>query len=61
MKFYNLITDIYEYAWGESFHFAPRHKNESFEASIARHEHYLAQKLGACRARACKSEHTLCS
>lgn len=46
VKFYNLITDIYEYAWGESFHFAPRHKNESFEASIARHEHYLAQKLG---------------
>lgn len=45
VKFYNLITDIYEYAWGESFHFAPRHKSESFPASIARHEHYLAQKL----------------
>lgn len=45
VKFYNLITDIYEYAWGECFHFAPRHKSESFPASIARHEHYLAQKL----------------
>lgn len=46
VKFYNLITDMYEYAWGESFHFAPRHKGESFPASIARHEHYLSQKLG---------------
>lgn len=46
VKFYNLITDIYEYAWGESFHFAPRYTGESFLASIARHEHFLARKLG---------------
>jgi len=43
--FYNMVTDIYEFGWGESFHFAPRHKWESFSASIARHEMYLAHKL----------------
>lgn len=37
-KFYSLITDFYEYGWGESFHFAAREKGESFEASIIRQE-----------------------
>jgi len=44
-SFYNLVTDIYEFGWGESFHFAPRHKWESFAASIARHEMYLSHKI----------------
>jgi len=44
--FYNMVTDIYEMGWGESFHFAPRHKWETFNASIARHEMLLAHKLG---------------
>ena len=22
--YYDLVTDFYEYGWGESFHFAPR-------------------------------------
>jgi len=44
--FYNMVTDIYEFGWGQSFHFAPRHKWESFSASIARHEMFLAHKLG---------------
>jgi len=43
--FYNMVTDIYEFGWGQSFHFAPRHKWESFESSIARHEMWLAYKL----------------
>jgi len=43
--FYDLATDFYEFGWGHSFHFAPRHKWESFEASIARHEMWLAYKL----------------
>jgi len=43
--FYDLATDFYEFGWGHSFHFAPRHKWESFEASIARHEMWLASKL----------------
>jgi len=41
-----MVTDIYEMGWGESFHFAPRHKWETFDASIARHEMYLAHRLG---------------
>jgi sterol 24-C-methyltransferase len=44
--YYDLVTDFYEYGWGQSFHFAPRYKGETLEASIARHEHYLALRLG---------------
>lgn len=44
-SFYTLVTEFYEKGWGQSFHFAPRFNGESFEASIARHEHYLALKL----------------
>ena len=44
--YYDLVTDFYEYGWGKSFHFAPRVLGESFEASLARHEHYLAHMLG---------------
>jgi len=43
--YYDLATDFYEYAWGTSFHFAPRNNFESLPASIARHEHFLALKL----------------
>jgi len=45
-NFYDLVTDFYEFGWGHSFHFAPRNKWESFEASIARHEMWLAYKMG---------------
>jgi sterol 24-C-methyltransferase len=45
-NYYDLITDFFEYGWGLSFHFAPRRQGESFAASIARHEHWLAHKLG---------------
>jgi sterol 24-C-methyltransferase len=45
VDFYNMVTQFYEFGWGESFHFAPRHKWESFAASIARHEMLLAHKL----------------
>ena len=44
--YYDLVTDFYEYGWGSSFHFAPRVPGESFKASLARHEHYLAHMLG---------------
>ena len=26
-----MITDFYEYGWGQSFHFAPRNRGESFD------------------------------
>jgi sterol 24-C-methyltransferase len=44
--YYDLVTDIYERGWGESFHFAPRVKGEPFDASIKRHQHYIAARLG---------------
>lgn len=44
--YYSLVSDFYEIGWGQSFHFAPRFKEETFEASLARHEHYMALQLG---------------
>lgn len=45
-SFYDLVTDFYEYGWGQSFHFAPRKQGETFEESIYRSEHFLGLKLG---------------
>ena len=45
-NFYDLVTEFYERGWGQSFHFAPRFDGEEFMASIVRHEHFLALKLG---------------
>jgi sterol 24-C-methyltransferase len=45
-RFFNLVTDFYEYGWGQSFHFAPRHRGEEFAASIVRSELYVALRLG---------------
>lgn len=44
--YYDLVTDFFEYGWGRSFHFAPRAPHESFKASLARHEHYMAHSIG---------------
>jgi sterol 24-C-methyltransferase len=44
-SFYDLVTNFYEWGWGHSFHFAPRNHWETWEASIARHEMYLAHRL----------------
>lgn len=41
----SFLLDFYEYGWGQSFHFAPRYTNETFAASLARHEHYLGLVL----------------
>ncbi len=45
-NFYDLVTDFYEYGWGQSFHFCRFYKGEAFDQAIARHEHYLSAKLG---------------
>ncbi|QPG74814.1 Delta(24)-sterol C-methyltransferase [Brettanomyces nanus] len=45
-QYYNLVTDFYEYGWGSSFHFSTFYKGEPFHQAIARHEHYLALKMG---------------
>jgi sterol 24-C-methyltransferase len=44
--FYNLVTDFYEWGWGQSFHFGPRWHNETFLESIKRIEYYLCLRLG---------------
>ncbi|CZR63704.1 sterol 24-C-methyltransferase (Delta(24)-sterol C-methyltransferase) [Phialocephala subalpina] len=44
--YYNLGTDLYEYGWGQSFHFCRFSYGEPFYQAIARHEHYLAAKIG---------------
>ena len=43
--YYDLVTDFYEFGWGQSFHFAPRRQGESFKASLLRHQHFLADRL----------------
>lgn len=45
-SFYNVVTDMYEYGWGQSFHFAHTRTTESHDDSIRRHEERLAQELG---------------
>jgi len=45
-SYYNLATDLYEYGWGQSFHFCRFSVGEPFYQAIARHEHYLAHSMG---------------
>jgi sterol 24-C-methyltransferase len=58
--YYDGATELYEYGWGESFHFCRFYKGEAFmqgvggfasqkgtdaDEQIARHEHYLAAQI----------------
>lgn len=43
-EYYDLVTDFYEFGWGQAFHFAPRYAGESFFESLARHEYFLAAR-----------------
>lgn len=45
-EYYDLVTDFYEYGWGQAFHFAPRYSGESFFDGLTRHEHFLALQGG---------------
>lgn len=45
-EYYDLVTDFYEYGWGQSFHFSPRYMGESCEEATERHEYYLALRAG---------------
>lgn len=42
--FYDLVTDFYEYGWGDCFHFAPRFVGEDFQESLRRLEYLFAAK-----------------
>ena len=46
-KFHTLVTDFYEYGWGESFHFCPLFRGRSFEECMADCEKYVGEKLKA--------------
>lgn len=45
-EYYDLVTDFYEYGWGQAFHFAPRYVGETFYEGLARHEYFLALNGG---------------
>ncbi|CED85039.1 C-24 methyl transferase [Phaffia rhodozyma] len=44
--YYDGATELYEYGWAQSFHFSRFYPGEAFQASLARHEHYLASQMG---------------
>lgn len=46
VSYYDIGTDLYEYGWGQSLHFCRFGYGEGFLQAIARHEHYLAAKIG---------------
>lgn len=44
-QFYDLVTDFYQFGWGDSFHFAARRQGERFKDSLIRCERFLADEL----------------
>ncbi|KXT08589.1 hypothetical protein AC579_7059 [Pseudocercospora musae] len=44
--YYDMITDLYQSGWGNKFHFCGYQEDESWETAQARHDHFLALKLG---------------
>ncbi|CAI0382424.1 unnamed protein product [Linum tenue] len=45
--FYNLVTDIYEWGWGQSFHFSPSLRGKSHAEATRLHEVAAADLIGA--------------
>ena len=43
--YYDLVTDFYQYGWGDSFHFCPVYNRRSFQQCLVDHEYYLSEKL----------------
>jgi 24-methylenesterol C-methyltransferase len=44
--FYSLVTDIYEWGWGQSFHFSPKLPGKTWAQSEVAHEARVAVALG---------------
>ncbi|KAG1677547.1 hypothetical protein FOA52_014445 [Chlamydomonas sp. UWO 241] len=44
--FYSLVTDFYEWGWGQSFHFSPKLPGKDWKTSEAAHESRIAAMLG---------------
>jgi 24-methylenesterol C-methyltransferase len=51
--FYSLVTDIYEWGWGQSFHFSPSLPGKDWRASEAAHEARIASVIGLKPGRKC--------
>lgn len=45
-SYYDLVTDLYEEGWAQSFHFCRFAVGEPLLQALARHEHYMAHKIG---------------
>jgi sterol 24-C-methyltransferase len=45
-RYYDVVTQFYEYAWGQSFHFSPRRPGENLAASQKRQEEGVGELLG---------------
>nr|CAD1844788.1 unnamed protein product [Ananas comosus var. bracteatus] len=45
--FYNLVTDIYEWGWGQSFHFSPSVQGRSHRDATRLHEERVAELVRA--------------
>ncbi|GAB4828385.1 SUMO protein smt3 [Ancistrocladus abbreviatus] len=45
--FYNLVTDIYEWGWGQSFHFSPSISGKSHRDATRLHEQMAVDLIGA--------------
>jgi sterol 24-C-methyltransferase len=45
-SYYDLVTDLYEEGWAQSFHLCRFAPGESLLQALARHEHYLAHRMG---------------
>ncbi|KAH8649752.1 sterol 24-c-methyltransferase-like protein [Tricladium varicosporioides] len=43
--YYDLVTDLFEFGWAQSFHFCRFFRGEPFLQALARHENYLALQL----------------
>lgn len=44
-KYYDLVSDFYEFGWGKSFHFAPQLPSEKWSNAMLRHELKVASAL----------------
>jgi len=44
-RYYDVVTQFYEYAWGQSFHFSPRRPGENLAASQKRQEEGVGELL----------------
>jgi len=46
VTFYDLVTDYYEYGWGQSFHFAVMRPGDTLPQAIERHESWIGYEIG---------------